>query len=93
VIRKGRTMFRRRSSRSRAVRPARPAPVRARPVPRPAEPELRECGTCYGYGSVACRWCNETGDRDRSNDVDRDCNRCQGWGAMTCTACGGRGFR
>jgi hypothetical protein len=90
-------MFRRRSSRSQFGRPSsrrgHPAPLPVRPARPAPEPELHECGTCYGYGSVACRWCNETGDRDTTNDVDRDCVRCQGWGAMTCTACGGRGYR
>jgi hypothetical protein len=48
---------------------------------------------CYGYGSISCTYCNESGDRDRSNDIDRDCDMCQGWGAVRCSACGGRGFR
>jgi DnaJ-class molecular chaperone len=64
----------------------------ARPE-RDTEPEVRECPVCWGYGSVACRRCNETGDLDRSNDIDRDCRYCQGWGAITCTACGGSGTR
>ena len=57
------------------------------------ELDLEECPRCAGYGSVACAYCNETGDRDRDNEVDRDCGVCQGWGAVACTACGGRGAR
>ena len=80
-------MFRRRSRRPR------PAPGhRTARVPEP-EPSLEECPWCYGYGSVACTWCRETGDYDRDNEVDRDCRYCQGWGAMTCSACGGSGVR
>ena len=55
--------------------------------------EVRECPVCWGYGSVACRRCNETGDLDPTNDRDLDCHYCQGWGAVSCTACGGSGTR
>jgi len=52
-----------------------------------------ECPVCWGYGSVECRRCNETGDLDPTNDRDLDCPYCQGWGAITCTHCGGSGRR
>jgi RecJ-like exonuclease len=53
----------------------------------------QECPVCWGYGSVECRRCNETGDLDPTNDRDLDCHYCQGWGAVTCTYCGGSGRR
>ena len=52
-----------------------------------------ECPVCWGYGSVECRRCNETGDLDPTNDRDLDCPYCQGWGAVTCRHCGGSGRR
>ena len=52
-----------------------------------------ECPVCWGYGSVECRRCNETGDLDPTNDRDLDCHYCQGWGAVTCPHCGGSGRR
>jgi hypothetical protein len=89
----GQHMFGRRRRRRSLERPYRVV-RRTYTQPDPAaEPEERECPVCWGYGSVACRRCNETGDLDRTNDIDLDCPYCQGWGAITCTECGGSGTR
>jgi hypothetical protein len=90
--RKGTLMFRRRRD-NPPIEPRRRQPTEPRRGHDEPPPQPEECPMCYGYGSVPCTYCRESGDRDRGNDIDRDCRMCQGWGAMTCTSCGGGGVR